>query len=159
VQIEDSAFSPVRYFMAEYTVAAWRDAQDGSPILFGGRRRGHDVRDGDMLIDAKVLVPTSRGERHEWPGHDWKFFRDRHALFNPAKTTHIAFVLFPKDLALDVEDDGGERLMIRASPKGTAIFLVQVEEINDLLNPEKAQRKKWQWLLLETAWLNQHQVR
>lgn len=123
MKIEASAFSSVRSFVAEYAVARWPEEQGGSPILFGGRRRGHDVRDGVMLIDAKILVRTLSSELQHWPGHDWKVFRKGHALFNPDKTAHIALVLFPDDMTCDAHDDG-VTITITAWSRETAIFLI-----------------------------------
>lgn len=157
MEIEHAAFGPVRSFIAEYVVAAWREAEGGAPTLFGGRRAGHDIRDDDMLIDAKVLVPTSPSERRTWPDHDWKFARDRHALFNPDKTTHIAFVSLPEDMAFELSDDGG-RVSISTSYKGASIFLVPVEELNGLLDPATGAAENWRYLILETSWLDGHRV-
>lgn len=157
VEIEDSAFGPIRSFIGEYVVAAWRQRQGGHPVFFGGRRAGHDISDHDMLIDAKVLVATKPSERRRWPGHDWKVARDRHALFNPEKTTHVALVLLPEDMTFELADDGG-RVSISTVYKDAEIFLVSVEEFNDSLDPVAAAEEGWRYLLLETAWLHQHRV-
>jgi hypothetical protein len=60
MQIEQSAFGPIRSFLGDYVVAAWREAQGGDPILFGGRRAGHDVSYEDLLGDAKVSGSCGR---------------------------------------------------------------------------------------------------
>lgn len=158
MEIEDAAFGPVRSFLAEYVVAAWREAQGGSPILLGGRRRGHDIRDQHMLIDAKILVPTLPAERRAWPGHDWKVARDRHARFAPDKTTHIALVVLPDDMSFELVDDDG-KVSISTSYQGTAIFLATVDDFNDLLDPETGASERWRYLFLESSWLNERRVR
>ncbi|MFJ7098846.1 hypothetical protein ACIQWL_53655 [Streptomyces mirabilis] len=157
MEIEATAFGPIRSFLGEYVVAAWREARGGSPILFGGRRAGHDIRDDDMLIDAKILVPTSPSERRTWPGHEWKVARDRHAHFNPDKTTHIALVVLPDDMAFELTDNDG-RVSVSASCKNSEIFLISVASFNDLLDPEAGAEERWRYLILETSWLKQHQV-
>ncbi|MEV0408346.1 hypothetical protein [Actinoallomurus sp. NPDC050550] len=157
MQIEDSAFSPIRSFLGEYVVAAWREAQGGSPVLFGGRRAGHDISDRDMLIDAKILVPTTPSELRTWPGHDWKVARDGHAHFNPEKTTHIALVALPEYMPFELVDDGG-RVSISTIYKDAQIFLVAVDEFNDLLDPVAATAEGWRYLILETSWLHRHRV-
>ncbi|MFD5123639.1 hypothetical protein [Streptomyces sp. NPDC058385] len=157
MDIENSAFGPIRAFMGEYVVAAWRETQGGRPVLFGGRKAGHDIIDQDMLIDAKVLVTTTASERRTWPGHNWKVARDRHAHFNPEKTTHVALVALPEDMAFELVDDGG-RVSISTNYKEAAIYLIAVEEFNDLLDPEAGAAERWRYLILETTWLHQHRV-
>ncbi|MEV0399423.1 hypothetical protein [Actinoallomurus sp. NPDC050550] len=157
MQIEGSAFNSLRSFIGEYAVTAWRHAQGGNPVLFGGRRAGHDISDQDMLIDAKVLVPTTPSERRTWPGHDWKVARDRHAPFNPEKTTHIALVALPEDMPFELVDDGG-RVSISTAYKDAEIFLIAVAEFNNLLDPVAGDTERWRYLILETSWLHQHRV-
>jgi hypothetical protein len=157
MDIDSSAFGPVRAFLAEYVVAAWRETQGGSPLLLGGRRRGHDVSDADLLIDAKVLVPLSASERRTWPGCEWKVARDRHVLFNPITTTHIALVALPDDMGLTVTSDDGA-VTINATTKGAQIFVVEVDEFNDQLDPDNPDAEGWRYLILETEWLERHRV-
>lgn len=157
MDIENSAFGPVRAFLAEYIVATWRDTQGGSPIFLGGRRRGHDIRDTDLLIDAKVLVPLSASERRTWPGCEWKVARDRHVLFNPVTTTHIALVALPDDMGFTVTSDNGT-VTINATTNGAQIFTVPVDEINEQLDPDNPEAEGWRYLILESQWLNQHRV-
>ncbi len=153
MEIEKSAYRPIRAYLAEYLVAAWRQAQGGNPTLLGGNQRGHDVQDGDMLIDAKVLIPTSASERRAWPGHDWKVTRDRHKLFDPVETTHIALVAFPDEMPFETTAGSG-RLSVTTSCTDAAIYLVFAEELNGLLDPGGS----WRVLPLETSWLERHRV-
>ncbi|GAA4947329.1 hypothetical protein GCM10023205_04030 [Yinghuangia aomiensis] len=157
MEIVNSAFGPVRAFMGEYIVAAWREAQGGRPVLVGGRKAGHDIIDQDMLIDAKVLVPTTVGERRRWPGHDWKVARDLHAHFNPEKTTHVALVALPEEMAFELVDDEG-RVSISTNYKEAVIYLIRVDDFNDLLAPEAGAAERWRYLILKTTWLDQHRV-
>ena len=157
MDINSAAFGPVRAFLAEYVVAAWRDTQGGSPVLLGGRRRGHDISDAGQLIDAKVLVPLSASELRNWPGCAWKVARDRHVLFNPITTTHVALVALPDDMAFTVTSDNGT-VTINAKTEGAQIFLIDVNEFNDQLDPDNPDAEGWRYLILETDWLNRHRV-
>lgn len=157
MDIDNSAFGPVRAFLAEYIVAAWRDTQGGDPVLLGGRRRGHDISDAGQLIDAKVLVPLSAAERRTWPGCEWKVARDRHVLFNPVTTTQVALVALPDDMGFTVTSDNGT-VTINATTNGAQIFTVPVDAINEQLDPDNPDAEGWRYLILETQWLDQHRV-
>ena len=129
MEIKDSAFVFVRALFAEYAVAAWREAQGGNPVLRGGRTRGYDVVDTDMLIDAKVLVALETPQ----DGCDWQLRRVYHELFDPTKTTHIALVILPRDMGFDLSADGdritgalrsaGPRFISRRSMRSTICWI------------------------------------
>jgi len=91
ISIEPSAFGPVKAVAAEHVVAHWPSEQGGSPTLHGGRRKGHDIVDGGQLIDAKLLVPASAGEKKR-EGCTHKLRRDLWRPFDPARTTHVMLV-------------------------------------------------------------------
>jgi hypothetical protein len=153
MQIEDSAYRPLRVFLSEQIVAAWRQEQGGTPVHRGGGCRGYDVEDGDMLLDAKSLVSTVASERRAWPGHDYKVFRQNHQPFDPSKTTHLALVALPRDMAIQVGCDGG-RMSITASCGRASIFLVPTDEFNAQLEPGCGGRI----VPLATEWLERHRV-
>jgi len=74
--IEPSAFGPVRAVTAEHVVARWLSEEGGTPVLQGGRRKGHDITDGGQLIDAKLLVPPPPARRGSTPTATHKLRRD-----------------------------------------------------------------------------------
>jgi hypothetical protein len=96
ISIEPSAFGPVKAVAAEHVVAHWLSEQGGSPTLYGGRRKGHDVTDGEQLIDAKLLVPASASEAKR-EGCTRKLRHDLWKAFDPDRTTQVMLVEFPSD--------------------------------------------------------------
>lgn len=76
---------------------------------------------------------------------------------NPEKTTHVALVALPEDMAFELADDGGH-VSISTNYKNAETYLVAVEEFNNLLDPEAGTAERWRYLILETSWLHQHRV-
>lgn len=154
ISVEPSALGPVRAVAAEHVVAHWLSEQGGSPVLHGGRRKGHDIVDGKKLIDAKILVPTSRSEQKRDPGCTYKLRRDLWRAFDPAKTTHIILVAFPPDWIGESTTSLG-KTTITIQHENVRLYSVLVEDINKLLadGREQAEEEEWAFIHLLDEWL------
>jgi hypothetical protein len=60
-------------------------------------------------------------------------------------------------MAFDLADDG-DTISITTSRKGAGIFLITVNDINDLLDPDNEGAAGWRYLILDTNWLESHRV-
>lgn len=159
ITIEPSAFGPVRAVAAEHVVAHWLSEKGGSPVLHGGRRKGHDIADGDQLIDAKLLVPTSASEKNQYPGCTHKLRRDLWRPFDPDRTTHVMLVEFPHDWT-GQSITSFERTTITIRHESVRLYLIEVPEFNEILaeQREQAEDEKWAFIILDDDWLTGHQV-
>lgn len=159
IRIEQSAFGPVRAVAAEHVVAHWLDVQGGSPTLHGGRRRGHDIVDGDQLVDAKLLVSASASEMTHYPGCTHKLRRHQWKAFDPALTTHIMLVEFPSDWSAESLTSFAETT-ITIRHEDVRLYLVEVAEFNEILaeGRDEAEAKNWAFIILDDDWLKQHRV-
>ena len=159
IHMEPSAFGPVRAVAAEHVVAHWLHEQGGNPTLHGGRRRGHDIVDGDQLVDAKLLVPASKSEKTRYPGCTHKLRRDRWRPFDPNRTTHIMLVEFPSDWTGQSSTSFVETT-ITIRHEDVRLYLIEVAEFNAILDEgrEEAQNEKWAFIILDGDWLKQHRV-
>lgn len=159
ITIEPSAFGPVRAVAAELVVAHWLSEQGGSPTLHGGRRKGHDIVNGDQLIDAKLLVPTSASEKRRFPGCTHKLRRDRWKPFDPAKTTHVMLVEFPADWTAQSKT-GFTETTITIQHENVHLYLIGVPELNEILadGREEAENNNWAFIILGEDLLKEHQV-
>jgi hypothetical protein len=155
---EASAFGPVKAVAAEHVVAYWLSERGGSPTLYGGRRKGHDVADGGQLIDAKLLVPASASEAKR-EGCTRKLRRDLWKAFDPALTTQVMLVDFPPDWT-GQSSTSFKTTTITIQHEDVRLYLVEVEEINDLLASRRteAEAAGWAFIFLEDDWLEQHLV-
>ena len=158
INIEPSAFGPVKAVAAEHVVAHWLSEQGGSPTVYGGRRKGHDVMDGEQLIDAKLLVPASASETKR-EGCTRKLRRDLWKAFDPALTTHVMLVDFPPDWT-GQSSTSYSQTTITIQHEDVRLYLVEVDEINDLLASRRAEAEaaRWAFIFLEDDWLKQHLV-
>jgi len=158
ISIEPSAFGPVKAVAAEHVVAHWPSEQGGSPALHGGRRKGHDIVDGGQLIDAKLLVPASAGEKKR-EGCTHKLRRDLWRPFDPARTTHVMLVEFPPDWTA-ASSPAFTKTTITIRHENIRLYLVKVDELNELLasRREQAENEKWAFIFLEDDWLDDHRV-
>ncbi|WP_415958864.1 hypothetical protein [Streptomyces sp. 021-4] len=159
IHIEPSAFGPVRAVAAEHVVAHWLNEQGGNPTLHGGRRRGHDIVDGDQLVDAKLLVPASKSEKTRYPGCTYKLRRDRWRPFDPTHITHIMLVEFPWDWTGQSSTSFVETT-ITIRHEDVRLYLIEVAEFNATLDEgrEEAENEKWAFIILDDDWLKQHRV-
>lgn len=159
INIEPSAFGPVKAVAAEHVVAHWFDEQGGSPTLHGGRRRGHDIVSGDQLVDAKLLVPTSASEQRRYPGCTHKLRRDGWKSFDPASTTHVMLVEFPPDWTAQSTTSFTETA-ITIHHENVHLYLIEVPEFNEILaeGREEAEIESWAFIILGDDWLKEHQV-
>lgn len=159
INIELSAFGPVRAVVAELVVAHWLSEQGGSPTVHGGRRKGHDIVNGDHLVDAKLLVPTSASERRKFPGCTHKLRRDGWKLFDPAKTTHVMLVEFPPDWT-GQSNTGFAETTITIRHENVHLYLFDVPELNEILaeGRQEAEDKNWAFIILGDDLLKEHQV-
>ncbi|OEV27094.1 hypothetical protein AN219_23775 [Streptomyces nanshensis] len=133
--------------------------QGGNPTLHGGRRKGHDIVDGNQLVDAKLLVPASASEKTRYPGCTHKLRRDRWKPFNPTLTTHIMLVEFPSDWTGQSSTSFTEtKITIRH--KDVRLFLIEVAEFNEILaeGREEAEAANWAFIILADDWLKQQRV-
>jgi hypothetical protein len=159
ITIEPSAFGPVRAVAAEHVVAYWLSEEGRNPVLHGGRRRGHDIADGDQLIDAKLLVPASASEKSDYPGCTHKLRRDLWRPFDPARTTHLMLVEFPPDWTGQSRTSFAETT-ITIRHENVRLYLIEVPEFNEILaeQREQAEDEKWAFIILDDDWLTDHQV-
>lgn len=159
INIEPSAFGPAKAVAAEHVVAHWLSEQGGSPTLHGGRRRGHDIVNGDQLVDAKVLVPTSASEKKHFRECTHKLRRDGWKLFDPAKTTHVMLVEFPADWTGESRTSFAETT-ITIRHENVHLYLIEVTEFNEILaeGREEAENENWAFIILGNDWLKEHQV-
>jgi hypothetical protein len=159
INIEPSAFGPVRAVAAELVVAHWLSEQGGNPTLHGGRRKGHDIVSGDQLIDAKLLVATSASEKRRFPGCTHKLRRDRWKPFDPAKTTHVMLVEFPADWTAQSKT-GFTETTITIQHENVHLCLIDVPELNEILaeDREEAEDNNWAFIILGEDLLKEHQV-
>ncbi|MDX3247557.1 hypothetical protein [Streptomyces sp. ME18-1-4] len=159
IHIAQSAFGPVRAVAAEHVVAHWLDLQGGNPTLHGGRRKGHDIVDGDHLIDAKLLVSASASEQTRYPGCTHKLRRDRWKAFDPTRTTHIMLVEFPSDWSAESRTSFTETT-ITIRHEDVRLYLIEVAEFNEILaeGREEAEVENWAFIILDADWLKQHRV-
>jgi hypothetical protein len=130
-----------------------------SPVLKRGRTRGHDIVNGDQLIDAKLLVAASNTEQKKYPGCTHKLCRDLWRAFDPARTTHLMFVEFPADCTGTSRASFTETV-IRIRHEGIGLFLFSVAEFNKVLASGRAEAEEAQWayIILDREWLEEHQV-
>jgi hypothetical protein len=158
INVEPSAFGPVKAVAAEHVVAHWLSEQGGSPTLYGGRRKGHDVTDGEQLIDAKLLVPASASETKR-EGCTRKLRRDLWKAFDPDRTTHVMLVGFPPDWT-GQSSTSFKKTTITIQHEDVRLYLVEVDEINDILASRRAEAEaaRWAFIFLEDDWLEQHRV-
>ncbi|MFF1593086.1 MULTISPECIES: hypothetical protein [unclassified Streptomyces] len=159
MDIEPSAFGPIRAVAAEHVVAHWLASQGDSPVLKGGRTRGHDIVNGDQLIDAKLLVAASNTDQKKYPGCTHKLRRDLWRAFDPARTTHLMFVEFPPDW-IGMSSTSFTETVIRIRHEGIGLFLFSVAEFNKVLasGRAEAEEKRWAYIILDREWLEEHRV-
>ena len=157
--IEPSAFGPVRAVAAEHVTAHWLSEEGGTPVLHGGRRKGHDIADGGQLIDAKLLAPASASEKREYPGCTHKLRRDLWRPFDPARTTQVVLVEFPPDWTAGSSTSFAETT-ITIRHENVRLYLIEVPEFNEILaeQREQAEDEKWAFIILDDYWLTEHQV-
>lgn len=158
INIEPSAFGPVKAVAAEHVVAHWLSEKGGSPTLYGGRRKGHDVTNGKQLIDAKLLVPASASEAKR-EGCTRKLRRDLWKAFDPTLTTDLMLVDFPPDWT-GQSSTSFKKTTITIQHEKVRLYLVEVDEINDMLASRRAEAEaaRWAFIFLEDDWLEQHRV-
>lgn len=159
IAIEPSAFGPVKAVAAEHVVAHWLSEEGGSPTLYGGRRQGHDIVNGDQLVDAKLLVPTSASEKRRFPGCTHKLRRDGWKPFDPDRTTHVMLVEFPADWTGQSKTGFAETTII-IRHENVHLYLIEVSELNEMLaeGREEAEDEGWAFIILDGDWLKEHQV-
>jgi hypothetical protein len=141
VNIEPSAFGPVKAVAAEHVVAHWLSEEGGNPTLHGGRHKGHDIVSGDQFIDAKLLVPMSASEKNREPGCTHKLRRDLWTAFDPANTTHIMFVQFPPDWTGQSTTTFAETT-ITIQHENVHLYLADVTDLNELLADGREQAEE-----------------
>lgn len=158
INIEPSAFGPAKAVAAEHVVAHWLSEQGGSPTLYGGRHKGHDVANGKQLIDAKLLVPASASEAKR-EGCTRKLRRDLWKAFDPDLTTHVMLVDFPPDWT-GQSSTSFSQTTITIRHDDVRLYLVDVDEINDMLASRRAEAEAagWAFIFLDDDWLEEHRV-
>lgn len=158
INVDPSAFGPVKAVAAEHVVAHWRSEQGGSPTLYGGRRKGHDVTDGEQLIDAKLLVPASASEAKR-EGCTRKLRRDLWKAFDPVLTTHVMLVDFPAEWT-GQSDTSFSQTTITIQHDDVRLYLVEVDEINEILASRRAEAEaaRWAFIFLDDDWLEERLV-
>jgi hypothetical protein len=159
VSIERSAFGPVKAVAAELVVAHWLSEEGGSPVLHGGRHKGHDIVNGDQLVDAKLLVPMSASEKGQEPGCTRKLRRDLWAAFDPAVTTHVMLVEFPPDWS-GYSTTSHTETTVTIRHENVRLYLADVADLNELLadGRDQAEDEEWAFIYLADTWLRHRQV-
>ncbi|MFZ3562875.1 hypothetical protein ACOKM5_43870 [Streptomyces sp. BH097] len=158
-QIDQKVFGPVRAVAAEHVVARWLASQGGDPVLKGGRTKGHDIVDGDRLVDAKLLVALGPSQQKKYPGCTHQLYRARWRAFDPAYTTHLMLVEFPADWT-GTSSGSFTETVIRIQHSGIRLYFCDVAEFNDMLaeGRTEAEENGWVFIILDQAWLDEHRV-